>query len=387
MAPRVDQMFSVNGMPWWVGSSYDHGQAVLLGEHPTWDEARKYAGLDWDPTEESLYRDLDMIELRKRFARIVMDAEMEPDLQLDALVLQAYTAQKQVGGWKRISRSDDDQATLACTQDGYKVILNSEFGEIFNALLEQDNVKFETGGCLDGGRQVWMLVKLDEPIAIPGDGTVSYPFLSLMSRHDARGATALRATNVRIVCGNTFDYAELQGDATGLVYKFVHRGEWRDRLGDAKAAVTGVRTQVKKYEELSKYLVEVPVTPAQEKLFIASFFPEPPRGEASDRVLANVAASREKLREILAGATVADAGVGGTAYGVLQAAGEYSDWVVKSHNWETRVRRTLLKPAPMKRRALEILGEVCELDQAKAGLDLKKGKVTQEISEQGLLVA
>lgn len=374
-------MFSVNGMPWWIGTDHDHGQAHLLGDHPTWEAARVYAGLDWDPTEEDLYRRPDMDKMRKAFARVLINEDDRPvEDKVDLLAAHALTAMREVRDFKFIGRSDDADAELAATQLSYKVIPNSEFGEIFDALLEQDNVKYETGGSLDGGRQVWMLAKLDEPIVLPGDSTATYPYFSLMSRHDAKGSTALRATNVRIVCGNTFDYAELQGDSNGLVYRFVHRGEWRGHLEEAKAAVTGVRKSARQYEELAKYLIEVPVTRDQETKFTALFFPEPPRGEASDKVLENVAASRAKLHQILRSETVAGAGVYGTAYGLLQGAGEYSDWAVRSRNWETRVRRTLLKPDAQKRRALQILGEVCDLD-------LKKSKVTQEISEAGLLIA
>ena len=41
-------------------------------------------------------------------------------------------------------------------------------GEIVEAVLAQPNVKWETAGVLDGGRSVWCLALLDEPITLPG---------------------------------------------------------------------------------------------------------------------------------------------------------------------------------------------------------------------------
>lgn len=378
-------MFSVNAMPWWTGTSWDEGQATILGEHPTWEEARKLAGLDWDPVEDELARSFsgdDMLAMRDKFARVLLSAELDTSQMLDRLTVAAAISQRQVEGWKHIGRSDEPGATLACTQLSYKVIANSAFGEIFTALLEQPNVKYETGGCLDGGRQVWMLVLLDEPIVLNGDpSTATYPYMSLMSRHDARGSTALRTTQVRIVCGNTFDMAEAEGERSGLTYSFIHRGNWRDHLDDARQAVTGVRAQARQYKELSERLLLVPVSKDQERLFVATFFPVPPAGEASDRVLGNVEKSRDKLRQILAGDTVAGAGIGGTAYGLLQGAVEYLDHARAYRSWETKLGRTLLKPEPLKTRALSILGEVCDMD-LKA--DLKAAKA---VSDSGLLVA
>jgi phage/plasmid-like protein (TIGR03299 family) len=355
-------MFYVNDMPWWIGTSHDHGQATELGDHPTWEQARVPAGLDWDPVESDLFKAPDLLQMRDKFARIMMNAELTPVQMLDRLVIAGATSAEQVEGWKHVGRSDDEAATLACTQLSYSVIANSEFGNIFEALLEQENVQYETGGCLDGGRQVWMLARLDEPIVLPGDDTVTYPFISLMSRHDARGSTAARTTNVRVVCGNTFDYAELEGERTGLVYRFVHRANWRDHLDEAREAVTGVRKQARAYEELSRRLLLVPVSEDQKRLVVAEFFPMPPRGEASDRVIRNVDTSRARLNEIFASATVRGACGDDNAYGIMQGIGEYCDHARQSRSWETKVGRTLLKPEPLKARALQILGEVCDID-------------------------
>src|SRR5215813_1198397 len=128
MAPRVDKMFyyngeqTKNGMPWWIGTSHDKGQATELTERPTWAEVRKYGGLDWDPTEEQLFREFDIVAMRKEFAKVIMDAEMPPELQLDALMLKMIQSQRPVEGWKHIGRSDDGDATLACTQESYRVL-------------------------------------------------------------------------------------------------------------------------------------------------------------------------------------------------------------------------------------------------------------------------
>ena len=106
------------------------------------------------------------------------------------------------------------------------------------------------------------------------------------------------------------------------------------------------------------------VTPVQTERFITAFFPAPPAGMASNRVLANLDESRRRYREILASPTVAGAGIAGTAYGLVQAAGEYADHVRGSRSWETRVKRSLLSPEPLKAQALRMVREACELENS-----------------------
>lgn len=361
MPANVDEMFSVNQMVWWQGTDQDHGQAHILGDHPPWKEARVLAGLDWDPEEEELFRPADIPALRKEYEKVMFDAELSDAARLDKLMALASAAQRPLEGWKHVHRSDNF-ATLACTMNSYEVISNGAFGEIFEAVLGETNVKFETGGCLEGGRKVWMLAKLDEPITLPGDETVTVPYLALMSRHDTLGSTVLRPTAVRIVCANTFNLAELGAGLTarrgGVGYSFVHRGDWRSRVEEARVAVGGARAEFKAYEALANELLAVKVTKRTQVKFIDAFIPAPPAGMASDRVLANVEQSRAKLTDILNSPTVKGAGVAGTAYGLVQGAGEYLDHARKSRSWETKLNRSLLAPEPLKARALGIVREL-----------------------------
>jgi phage/plasmid-like protein (TIGR03299 family) len=330
MPANVDKMFSVREMPW-------HREGQVLDDYPqTWEQARVLAGLDWE-------------------------AESQPVFALVSADEQGQPIYEPVDGFHRITRSDTG-ATLAIRQTSYEIIPNSAFGEIFEAVLEtdRDHLRAETGGVLEGGRKVWMLVSLDEPVTIPGDSSATYPFMAITSRHDALGSTQLRATAVRIVCANTFSAAEAEGDRTGLTFKFVHRGSWRDNIDEARAAVTASRREFKAYTDMMADLAALGITSIQREQFVTAFIPAPPAGTASKQVLANVADAQAKLREILAGPTVDGAGIGGSVYGLVQGAGEYLDHVRMARTWETKLGRTLLKPEPLKAKArtiaLDIVG-------------------------------
>ena len=163
------------------------GEGLVLADYPgCWEAARELAGLAWDPIAEPVY------------ALTGMDEQGPVYAQLD--------------GWKRIARSDTG-TTLSVNRDSYALIDHGEMGEIVEAVLELPHVKWETAGSLDGGRAVWCLALLDEPVTLPGDDTVTLPYLAITNRHDGTGACTLRATAVRVVCANTFRAASSRESA------------------------------------------------------------------------------------------------------------------------------------------------------------------------------
>lgn len=320
MVANVDSMFSVREVPW-------HREGVVIDDYPgSWAEARKLAGLDWEPMAQSVYK-------------------------LDGIDGDGHAIYQPITDWKEIVRSDNAR-TLAVVRDSYTLINHEEMGEIVEAVLAQPNIKWETAGSLAGGCKVWCLALLDEPIVLPGDDTATYPYLAITNHHDGGGSCALRATAVRIVCQNTFNASELEGQRTGAAFAFRHSSGWRDRIAEAREAVTGARREIAAYKALAEELLAIRVTARQRELFIAEFVPMPPNGLASDRVVTNVEAARKALRDIFASKTTVH--VAHTAYGLVQAAGEYLDHVRVARSWETRLGRTLLRPEPLKAKALQL---------------------------------
>ncbi len=324
MPANVESMFSVRQMPW-------HREGAVLADYPgDWEQARKLAGLDWDPETASVY------------AFTGATAEGAPRYE-------------PVTGWKAIARSDTG-AILSVNRDTYTVIDHGEMGEIVEAVLAQPNVKWETAGVLDEGRSVWCLALLDEPITLPGDDSTTLPYLAITNRHDGTAACALRATAVRIVCANTFRAAELEGERTGATFSFIHKSSWRSRIEEARVAVTGARAEMRRYSDLAAELLNIQVSPAQRELFITEFIPKPPGGLITDRVARNVEEARKALGLLFDSPT--NEQIAGTAFGLVQAAGEYLDHVRTARTWETRLNRTLIRPEPLKHRALALAREV-----------------------------
>ena len=324
MPANIESMFSVRQMPW-------HREGTVLPDYPgSWAEARKLAGLDWEPVTTAVYA----------------ATGMNPD---------GSEYFEPIEGWKCICRSDTG-AVLSLNRDSYTVIDHSEMGEIVEAVLTQPGVKWETAGVIDGGRAVWCLALLDEPVTLPGDDSVTLPYLAITNRHDGTGACALRATAVRIVCANTFRAAELEGERTGTTFSFIHKSSWRNRIEEARQAVTGARREMRRYQELASELLGIRISPRERELFVTQFIPIPPEGLVTDRVARNVEEARKAVRLLFESQTTEQ--IAGTAYGLVQAAGEYLDHVRTARSWETKLNRTLMRPEPLKHRALALVREI-----------------------------
>jgi len=324
MPADVETMFSVRELPW-------HGHGLVLANYPgSWAAARPLAGLAWDPVAE-------------------------PVFEVSGITADGRPHHRPIDGWVRISRSDTAE-TLSINRDSYAIIDHAEMGEIVEAVLGQPNVHWETAGVLGRGRAVWCLAKLDEPIELPGDPSLTLPYLAITNRHDGTGACALRATAVRIVCANTFRAAELEGKRHRATFSFIHKRGWRDRIDEARAAVTGARRELRQYEVLARQLLATSATEEQRRRFVDAFIPLPPEDERTDRRVHNTEEARRAVRAILESPTTA--AVADIAYGLVQAAGEYLDHVRRAHSFETRLTRTVLQPEPLKARALALAREV-----------------------------
>lgn len=385
MPANIEQMFSVREVPW-------HREGHVLEDYPqTFEEARKLAGLDWDPVERPAFERLKTDEeMRRDFAEILATPEPAPfpvrdpdddafyDLSpfaqepavstvstLDRLMDLYRESLRQDPDFRRIARSDDLAGpSLSYARDSYNIIPNSAFGEIIDSITEAEpgKILLETGGCLAQGRAVWMLARLDEPIEFKGDKSLSFPYLGITSRHDGKAACSARLTTVRIVCANTLALAEAEGERTGAVYSFSHRGNWRDRIGEAREALSFAREETAQYIEVMTDLLGINVTAAQEELFIREFIPSPPDGIVSDRVARNIEEARAAVLGFLNSPTVDGSGVRGTAYGLVQAAGEYLDHARRANSWETRMNRSLLTSQPLKAKAAVLAREVALAD-------------------------
>lgn len=341
MSHKFDTGFSVREVPW-------HGLGNVVADYPgSWAEARILAGLDWEPKEHPVYEMVGMGD----GTEVVMPIE----------------------DFKQIKRSDTG-ARLAIATEGYQLITHDVFGEIFEAILEKSDgqIKYETGGSLDGGKKVWVLSKLGGEIELPGDPSCIQPYCALMTSHDGSAALRVIGTNVRIVCMNTWHAADIDSAKRGSSYSFKHTKNWKERVEDAKRALTSTQDNINHMISEAKEMLRVRVTAEQARWFIREFaihrtiantVGKQPHGKKSlaerleqPRVKASLDNTLAQLNRLMDGPTTE--GIRGSVYGLVQAAGEFSDHLRDTANAESYFTRTMLADKePLKLAAVRLARE------------------------------
>jgi len=223
-ANGVAQMFSVGATPW-------HREGHLLTEAPSFDEALRLAGLDY--------------EVVKRPTKIV----------LNPLDVQAgLPAQLQDSTMAFVTFRTDTEQELGSVGKGYTVVQNHEAFEVLRPLIESGHALLETGGSLREGADAWLLVRWNltdfGPVVKEVFADELVPFGLIAANHSGRRGILLQDTAVRVVCANTLGAAERRGGERERAVKVIHTGDARQKLIDAAETLWG--GVIERYETLAQ---------------------------------------------------------------------------------------------------------------------------------------
>lgn len=330
-----DGMFSVRQVPW-------HGLGAVLDDYPTLTEAKEIAH-PWEPEEMPVYR------------RVVEPAIYDP---FTGATQREQVRYEEIVDHKAIARSDNG-SVLDVANATYQPVTNQVLYDVAEALEGEakGEVQLETGGSINGGRKVWLLVRLREALQIDGDpngGTI--PYFMLQNSHDGSGSFKGSATFVRVVCQNTIIASDMDAKARGTEFTFRHSQSIHDRIEQAKNALAGWKGSLGLWQEMTSHLNGLRVDDAARREFIEEFIPMPMPHMATDRVRNNVEEARQKMRTILDSPTCE--GISHTAHGLVAASVEYNQHYRRAHGKESRFKRAMIDPSVITRDAIEIAQKV-----------------------------
>jgi phage/plasmid-like protein (TIGR03299 family) len=336
MSHEFEVGFSVRKPAW-------HGLAVVLDEYPGREEAIKLAGHDWGVVEKPI---------------AIANEGVRGEQVIPASKIFSMR------DWKALVRSDN-RRILSVVKGSYQVVQNGILWDIVDALMDQENVKYETAGVLKEGRLLWVLARLDEPLQVKGDNSSIYPYVMVSTAHDGSAACKAQAISIRVVCWNTFSAAEDQSNRSGLKYTFKHTKKVMDRIEDAKQVLSLVRRQNEEFIHLSNELAEIEVKDDQVNDFIMRFIPDPipdvsKEVQVSERVQRNIDVARFTVRNLLDNSVTIPECHRRTAYGLWAAGVEYLDHLRGYRNPETLFKRTMLPTDSTKTKMMELVRSVVD---------------------------
>lgn len=234
--------------------------------------------------------------------------------------------------WKEnhVLYRSDTNTPLAIVSPRYKEVQPKDVLEFFRDLVEENGFTLETAGTMKGGRRFWALARtgLDGEV-VYGDNVNSY--LLLVTSCDGGLATTAQFTSVRVVCNNTLQMSLSQGYMSrvsvrhntefspdsfkaqlGLNANEVYTDFMMRMKGLANTSLSGVRAEEIIEEMFMKKGVKAPIRATKGYRTVLQLFNGVGKGSKID-------------------------GVAGTAWGLVNAVTEYSDFHVRAKNQEYRL--------------------------------------------------
>lgn len=314
-----DKLFTVRKPSW-------HGLGDLLTDYPTRQEAEAFVH-GWHVEREPLYRKV--IE--------VSNTGHGPDGEF-------FDERYELVPEFELNVRSDTSKDLAVVPTDRIDVQPKEMWDLAEIIQGQaKDVMFETAGSYDGGRKVWILIRLAEPIHINGDPNgATLPFFALQNGYAPGIGFRGQASNVRIVCANTSRLADMEAERTGATFTFAHTSNLQSRLEEVRGALEGWRKDITEWKLAKEQMLDVKVTAAQMNWFVEQFIPMPNQRIISDRVRDNVETARiELITELYGGMNV---GITGTTLGLFEAASSWNEHVRAAANQQSRFKRALLEP-------------------------------------------
>lgn len=198
--------------------------------------------------------------------------------------------------------------------EGFQVIddvINAASGGTGHAWIE-------SAMALDGGKKVCILVHIENDWQIAGEDYMQY--MLFVNGHDGRTSVTMATTNIRVVCTNTLALA-LAGNQR--VVRVRHTTKAAERI---KSAVHMLEMRNQYNEQLAiqgEFLAEQDVKDGEVEAFLKQLFPV--KDEDEDSPAKTMAEERrDDVRQIFMAAPNLKP-IGGTRWGLVQAAVEYAD--------------------------------------------------------------
>lgn len=245
----------------------------------------------------------------------------------------------------------DQTDVLGDVGSAYKVVQNEELTELLDTLVDESGAHFETAGAIEGGRRVFVTMKLPGHIKIGGVDPVDN-YLAAITSHDGSLATTGMVTPVRIVCQNTLNVA-FQDHSH--MFRVRHtRGASKLLIAEARKALDFSFEYLEGFQEQAEILINTTLTQSRFEEIIAAEF-----GAEEGAAAATKTRTDRKLEEMveLFAEAGTQQGIRDTAWAGFNALTEWNDHFSPARGDDretTRAIKAILDPS-FKNRALSLM--------------------------------
>ena len=187
------------------------------------------------------------------------------DLGWNVIQKPIYTDNRLIKGYKANIREDNGNV-LGIVTNRYSVVQNIDGFEFTEELLGE-GFSYETAGCINGGKKIWVLAKLDG-CKLAGEDYA--PYLVFFNTHDGSGSIRVAITPIRVVCQNMINLALKRSDRW---WSCVHKGDIRSKLEEARYTLSHTREYLESLDEELGNLKLQKLNDAKVKEYVETLLP------------------------------------------------------------------------------------------------------------------
>lgn len=239
----------------------------------------------------------------------------------------------------------------------YTIANNEELVGLLDTLVDESGAHFETAGALDGGKRVFVTMKLPGHIKVGGVDPIEN-YIAAMTSHDGATATQIMVTPIRVVCQNTLNLA-LQNQVS--TFKVRHTSAIsKVLLQQARESLDFTFNYLDEFQVEAERLINTTLTQTRFEEIINKSF-----GAPKDAPMATVTRSERKIAQLqhLFADSMTHEGLRETAWAGLNALTEWYDHFApvragEGSEMEARSRKALLDPQFKDRALKTMLAEV-----------------------------
>lgn len=216
---------------------------------------------------------------------------------------------------RKLLYRNDTLEPLSIVSDKYKVVQPGAVMEFFRDLTEEHGWQMETAGVLFNGAKYWALARTGQELRAKGQDQVN-DYLLLATSCDGTMRTLAKRTAVRVVCNNTLSIAQ-KGEGIRVSHSSVFQPE---KIKQELELVTGWKI----FEEQVQQLADRKVTNAEAINYVVSLLGDPGKPLEEQKSIQTMAQVLQLFDGKGKGSDLKSSK--GTAWGLVSAITEYTDW-------------------------------------------------------------
>lgn len=201
----------------------------------------------------------------------------------------------------------------------YSIMQNESLVHLLNLLVDESGAHFETAGAIDGGRKVFVTMKLPSNIRVGGVDRVDL-YIVIMTSHDGSTSTVFMVTPTRVVCENTLNLAF--NDSSNL-FRVRHTiGADKIIIQQAREALDFTFNYLDGFQQEAERLINTTLTQNRFEEIIAREFGAP--DDSPNSTITRTENKLDQMAQLFADAHTQE-GVRNTAWAGLNALTEWYD--------------------------------------------------------------